>query len=147
MDSRKILIVEDNQDDAELTVMALRKKNIGNEIDIVTDGEAALEYLRAEGAFSDRNKNDLPVLIMLDLKMPKLDGHQVLEQLKSDAMLKKIPVVVFTSSLEENDIERSYSIGANSYIQKPVNGDEFNDVVEKLGLYWLIINEPPPFKK
>ena len=140
-------MVEDNQDDAELTLMALRRKNIGNEIDVVNDGEAALDYLYARGRYAGRNKNEFPVLILLDLKMPKMDGHQVLKELNKDDRLKKIPVVVFSSSLEESDLERSYKNGANSYIQKPVNGDEFNEVVENMGLYWLLINEPPPFKK
>ncbi|MEA3443851.1 MAG: response regulator [Bacteroidota bacterium] len=146
MKTSQILLIEDNRDDAELTSLALRRKNIINEIDIVSDGEAALDYLNAKGKYSYRNKNDLPVLILLDLKMPKMGGHEVLREIKNHPCLKKIPVVIFSSSLEEKDLDKSYSLGANSYIQKPVNGDEFNDVVEKLGLYWLIINEKPPFK-
>lgn len=147
MRAKKILLVEDNADDAELTLLALRRKNIGNEVDIVTDGEAALDYLYARGNYKYRNKNDVPVFILLDLMMPKMNGHQVLKEIKSDECLKKIPVIIFTSSLEEKDLDHSYSNGANSYIQKPVNGDQFNEVIEKLGLYWLIINQPPPFKK
>ncbi|MCF8372581.1 MAG: response regulator [Bacteroidales bacterium] len=145
MKANKILLVEDNPDDAELTLLALRSKNIANEVDITTDGEAALDYLFARGKYSHRDKNELPVFILLDLKMPKMDGHEVLKEIKSDEKLKKIPVIIFTSSLEDKDLDRSYSNGANSYIQKPVNGDQFDEVVENLGLYWLIINEPPPF--
>ena len=147
MKAKKILLVEDNPDDAELILLALRSKKISNEIDIVTDGEEALDYLYARGKHSSRDKNELPVFILLDLKMPKMDGHEVLQEIKQDNGLKKIPVIIFTSSLEEKDLDKSYSNGANSYIQKPVNGDQFDEVVEKLGLYWLIINEPPPLNK
>ena len=143
MNSKKILLVEDNPDDAELTLLALKRRNIANEVDIVTDGEAALDYLYAREKYSHRDKTDIPVFILLDLKMPKLDGHQVLKTIKADETLMKIPVIIFTSSLEEKDLHQSYSYGANSYIQKPVSGDEFDEVVEKLGLYWLIINEVP----
>ena len=147
MKAKKILLVEDNSDDAELTLLALRKKNIVNEVDIVTDGEAALDYLFCRGKYHSRNKYDVPIFILLDLKMPKMDGHQVLKEIKGDAYLKRIPVIIFTSSLEEKDLDNSYSNGANSYIQKPVNGDQFNEVIEKLGLYWLVIYELPPFNK
>lgn len=144
MKTKKLLLVEDNIDDAELTVLALKSKNIVNEIDIVRDGEEAIEYLFCKGKYQERDINDTPILIMLDLKMPKVDGHTVLKEIKGNELTKKIPVVIFTSSLEKKDLEESYLSGANSYIQKPVSGDDFDAVVEKIGLYWLIVNESPP---
>jgi len=140
----KILLVEDNPDDLELTLRAFRKRNLANEIIVARDGEEALAILFQGGRESPRH---LAVdLILLDLKLPKVDGLEVLRQVKSNPETQPIPVVVLTSSKEENDLAESYRLGANSYIRKPVNFDKFTEVVMQLDLYWLLLNEAPPKK-
>jgi two-component system response regulator len=137
-----ILLVEDSQDDMELTLHALRKENLGNNIHVARDGEEALEYLFCTGPHSNR-PFAVPKLILLDLKLPKVDGMEVLRQLKADDRTKTIPVVILTSSKEERDLVKGYHLGANSYIQKPVDFDQFRETVKSVGLYWLVINQPP----
>ncbi|HLZ41426.1 MAG TPA: response regulator [Candidatus Sulfotelmatobacter sp.] len=139
----EILLVEDNPDDVELTMHALRKENLANNIHVARDGEEALEFLFCSGAHSDRSFECPPKLILLDLKLPKVDGMEVLKRLKADARTKTIPAVILTSSKEERDLVSSYNLGANSYIQKPVDFDKFRETVKTLGLYWLVINQPP----
>jgi two-component system response regulator len=141
MNPVEILLVEDNLDDAELTIDALRKKNLASAITHVEDGEEALEFLFAEGRFAGRNSIQQPKLILLDLKMPKLSGLEVLKIIKSDKRTSKIPVVVLTSSKEEPDIQEAYALGANSYIVKPVTFEKFADVVATVGFYWLVVNQ------
>jgi len=136
-----ILLAEDNPDDILLTQRAFEKSNILNELIVVKDGEEALDYLLCKGKYKDRNKNNMPELILLDLKMPKLDGLQVLEKIRGNKTLKQLPVVILTTSKEESDIVRSYCLGANSYITKPVDFDQFIEAVKQLGLYWLVLNQ------
>lgn len=137
-----ILLVEDNPDDVELTIHALKKNNIANPILVVRDGQEALDYLFYEGKYAS-SKHSLPNIILLDLKLPKVDGIEVLQKIKGDRKLKLIPVVVLTSSKEENDVMKSYDLGVNSYIRKPVDFDQFVNTVRQIGFYWLLINEPP----
>jgi len=139
----EILLVEDNTNDAELTIRALHKKNIANSIIHLKDGASALDFLFGKGEFKDRNINNKPKIILLDLKMPKVDGIEVLRKIKSDDFTKRIPVVVLTSSRENPDIERAYSLGANSYIVKPVDFEGFSKAITELGFYWLLLNQPP----
>ena len=139
----EILLVEDNPDDAELAVSSLNKNNLVNSVYVAEDGEEALDFLFAEGKYSGRSINEMPKLILLDLKLPKIDGLEVLQKVKSDERTKTIPVVVLTSSREESDIIRSYKTGANSYIVKPVDFEKFTESVSELGLYWLVLNQPP----
>ena len=134
-----ILLVEDNQDDMELTLHALRKENLANNIQVARDGEEALEFLHHNG----NSGTCPPKLVLLDLKLPKIDGMEVLKQLKSDPRTKHIPVVILTSSKEERDLFNGYHLGANSYIQKPVDFAQFRETVKTAGLYWLVINQPP----
>lgn len=138
-----ILLVEDNPDDAELTRRALKKNNLANNLVHVIDGEEALDYLFARGRFSERTAGNGPRLILLDLKLPKVDGLEVLQEIKASPLTKFIPVVVLTSSKEERDIVESYKLGVNSYIVKPVEFKRFVEVVGELGLYWLLLNESP----
>lgn len=140
--SLEILLVEDNPDDIELAMHALRKNKLVNHIEVVRDGEEALAFLFAEGKYAHRQKNDTPRLVLLDLKLPKVDGLEVLRRIKSDSHLCTVPVVVMTSSDEERDIIESYKLGVNSYIRKPVDFDDFVDVINQLGFYWLILNQP-----
>ena len=140
-----ILLVEDNKEDVELTLHTLRKENLANHIHVVRDGEEALDFLFCRGAFSGRALPPLK-LVLLDLKLPKVDGMEVLKKMKSDPQLKTIPVVILTSSKEERDLVNGYNLGANSYIQKPVDFDQFRSTVKTAGLYWLLINQPPVFK-
>ena len=135
--------MEDNPSDAELTIKALRKNKIINALLHLQDGEDALEYIFATGKYADRNMGDIPKIILLDLKMPKVDGLEVLTKIKSDQRTKIIPVVLLTSSKEEKDIVNSYQLGVNSYIVKPVEFDTFVKAVSDLGLYWLLVNQPP----
>lgn len=139
-----ILLVEDNPADAELCIRALRKHNFANELVWVKDGAEALDFLFATGAYIGKPRGDGLKVILLDLRLPKIDGLEVLRRLRADAGTRKIPVVVLTSSQEDPDIVESYELGANSYISKPVNFAEFSATVEKLGLYWLLINRPSP---
>jgi len=139
----EILLVEDNVDDAEMTIHALRKKNLANKLIHLADGEEALDFLFGKGEFEGRDINMQPRLILLDLKMPKVDGIQVLEKVKSNDVTKKIAVVILTSSKEDPDLVRCYSLGANSYIVKPVEFESFLNAVIELGLYWMLLNHPP----
>ncbi|HKV06257.1 MAG TPA: response regulator [Candidatus Acidoferrales bacterium] len=140
----EILLVEDNSADAELALHALRKSKLANQIHLARDGAEALDFLFCRGAFSSRRFDAAPRLVLLDLKLPKVDGLRVLQELKSDARTKAIPVIVLTSSKEEKDLVNSYKWGVNSYIQKPVNFAEFQEVVRQLGMYWLLVNTRPP---
>ena len=139
----EILLVEDNPNDVELTLRALKKHNLTNRVHVVKDGAEALEYIFANGAYAHRKVEDHPRVILLDLKLPKVDGLEVLRQIKSNEKTKMIPVVVLTSSKEERDLVESYRLGANRYIAKPVDFDKFVESVSELGLYWLLLNEPP----
>lgn len=137
-----ILLVEDNPDDVELTLHALKKNNIVNPVKIARDGQEALDYLFYKGKYRDGD-HDLPNVILLDLKLPKVDGIEVLQRIKSDRRTKLIPVVVLTSSKEESDLLKSYDLGVNSYIRKPVDFDQFVETVRQIGFYWMLINEQP----
>jgi CheY-like chemotaxis protein len=143
---RTILLAEDNVNDVELTLTALRKNHVANEVVVVRDGAEALDYLYRRGAYSDRPTHN-PGLILLDLKMPKVDGIEVLRRVKADEMLKMVPVVVLTSSREEQDVLRSYGLGVNAYVVKPVTFGDFLDAVRTLGQFWAVINEPPPTER
>ncbi len=141
-----ILLIEDNPQDAELTMRALRKRNLANDLTWVKDGAEALEYLFGGDGENSASPRELPQLILLDLKLPKVDGHEVLRQLKNDARTRAIPIVVLTSSREEGDIARSYEIGVNSYIVKPVEFESFVEAVTQVGLYWLLLNQTPDIR-
>lgn len=147
MNGTTILLVEDNPDDEALTLRAMKKNNIKNEIAIAHDGVEALDYLFGTGTFAGRDVSDTPQLILLDLKLPKVDGLEVLRRLRADARTKFIPVVILTSSKEEQDLISSYSLGANSYVRKPVDFGQFMDAVHQLGMYWLVLNEPAPARR
>ena len=144
VEHRMILLVEDNPDDEALTIRALRKNNIGNELAVVRDGAEALEFLFCTGAYAGRDPHDKPQVVLLDLKLPKVDGLEVLRQLRANPGTHLLPVVILTSSKEEQDLIRGYSLGANSYVRKPVDFNEFVDAVRQLGLYWLVLNETAP---
>jgi len=143
----RILLVEDNEGDVELTVRALKKNNILNEVVVARDGEEALNYLLCEGVYSKRDPCDLPVLVLMDLKLPKVSGLEVLKRIRADKDLELLPVVILTLSKEESDIIAGYKLGANSYVRKPIDFIEFIDAVKHLGIYWLMLNEPLPRKK
>lgn len=140
----EILLVEDNPADVELTLHALRHNKVSNCVHVAQDGEEALDFLFCRGGFSGRGASHRPKLVLLDLKLPKVDGLEVLRQVKSDVRTKAIPVVILTSSKEERDLVQGYQSGVNSYIQKPVDFDRFRETIKQLGLYWLLVNEPPP---
>ena len=139
-----ILLVEDNPDDVELTMRAFRKNNIANNLVVARDGIEALDYLFCRGDYASRDIKNTPRLILLDLKLPKMDGLQVLEHLRAEERTKLVPVVILTSSKEEQDLLSGYKSGANSYVRKPVDFNQFVEAVRHIGLYWLLINEPPP---
>ena len=143
MSEKIILLVEDNPDDVALTLRALKKNNIANKVVVTRDGEEALEYLTASGRHAERNPSDLPEVILLDLKLPKVSGLDVLRAIRGNPQTRLLPVVVLTSSSEEQDILASYGLGANSYIRKPVDFDQFTESVRTLGLYWLVLNQSP----
>ncbi|WP_435626297.1 response regulator [Candidatus Ferrigenium straubiae] len=142
-DGVEILLVEDNPTDAELAMVALKERNLANKLVWVKDGAEALDFLFATGAYTCRKVEDCPRVVLLDLRLPKVDGLEVLRHIKADERTRRIPVVVLTSSKEDRDVVASYDLGVNSYIGKPVDFDEFTRVVSELGLYWLLINQPP----
>ena len=144
MNSRLILLIEDNPSDVELTKRALERRHISNTLLVAEDGKEALDYLFAEGAHAGRDVTDLPTLVLLDIRLPKLDGLEVLRRIRADPRTKRLPVVILTSSNEEQDLAAGYDLGANSYIRKPVEFAKFAEAIEYLGLYWLVLNEPPP---
>ena len=144
MKIKTILLVEDNPDDVKLTLHAFKKCGIANQVVVVGDGMDALDYLHGTGAWAGRDLDDQPAVVLLDLKLPKIDGLEVLRRMRADSRTKHLPVVVLTSSKEEQDIVSSYSLGANSYVRKPVDFNSFTEAAHHLGLYWLLLNEPPP---
>ncbi len=144
MDKKIILLVEDNPDDEALTLRALKKNNILNEVVVAHDGVEALNYLFGSGMYTGRDISVMPQFILLDLKLPKVDGLEVLRRLRADNRTKFLPVVILTSSKEEQDLINGYNFGANSYIRKPVDFTQFMEAVRQLGLYWLVLNESPP---
>jgi two-component system, response regulator len=139
----EILLVEDDPGDTELTLRALRRYNVANHIEVVADGAEALDFLFRRGAYAARDAQTVPRVVLLDLKLPKINGLQVLRQVKADAHIRSIPVVVMTSSREDRDLEQAYQLGVNSYIVKPIDFEQFTEVVRQLGLYWLLLNEHP----
>ncbi len=143
----EILLVEDNPADLDLALYALRHNNLVNQIQVARDGEEALDFLFGRGRYSNRAFDHFPKLVLLDLKLPKVDGMEVLRQLKSDGQTKTIPVVILTSSKEEKDLVQSYQLGVNSFIQKPVDFDQFRQIIKELQLYWLVVNQPPPARR
>jgi CheY-like chemotaxis protein len=143
---RPILLVEDNPNDVELTLIALEKTRLANPVVSLRDGEEALQYLRREGQWADRAEEN-PAVILLDKKLPKIDGHEVLKEVRSDENLKRIPVVMLTSSREETDLLRSYDLGVNAYVVKPVAFDDFMAAINDLGMFWAVLNEPPPYPR
>ena len=144
MKEKVILLVEDSQRDEELALRALRKNNIKNEVDVARDGAEALDYLFATGAHAGRSTAELPTVVLLDIKLPKIDGLEVLRRLRADERTKLLPVVILTSSKEDKDRLAGYTSGANSFVRKPIEFAEFSEAIRQLGLYWLILNEPPP---
>ena len=146
MDMKTILLVEDNPDDELLAIRALKKNKIMNEVVVARDGAEALDYLFGTGAYEGRDTSVMPQVILLDLKLPKISGLEVLKRLRNDDRTKLLPVVVLTSSKEDRDLNESYRLGANSYIRKPVDFAQFSEAIKQLGLYWLVLNEAPPPK-
>ena len=139
-----ILLVEDNEVDEELTLRALQQNNFKNEVVVARNGVEALDYLWGTGTYAGRDTSQMPHVILLDLKLPKIDGLEVLKRMRSDERTQLLPVVILTSSREQQDMVESYSLGANSYVRKPVDFDQFVEAIRQLGLYWLVLNEPPP---
>ncbi len=139
-----ILLVEDNPDDVELTLRALKQYHVKNQIAVVRDGAEALDYLFATGAYADRDTSAMPAVVLLDLKLPKVDGLEVLQRMRADERTKLVPVVILTSSKEERDMVNGYKLGANSYVRKPVDFTQFMEAARQLGLYWTVLNETPP---
>lgn len=146
MPERTILLVEDNPADITLTIRALKRANIANELVVARDGVEALDYLFGTGGYNGRDKNQLPVVVLLDLKLPKIDGIEVLKRIRTDPVTKLLPVVVLTSSKEQSDVAACYEFACNSYVRKPVDFNQFAEAVKQLGLYWLVLNEPPSVK-
>ena len=144
MEKGIILLVEDNPDDEALALRALRKNKILNEVVVARDGAEALDYLFGTGAYAGRDTSVMPQIILLDLKLPKVDGLEVLERIRADERTKLLPVIILTSSKEEQDLTSGYSLGVNSYIRKPVDFGQFTEAIRHLGMYWLVLNEPPP---
>ena len=144
MAEKIILLVEDNPDDEALTLRALKKNNILNEVIVARDGVEALDYLFGTGKYAGRDLSNMPQVILLDLKLPKIDGMEVLRRIRADERTKLLPIVILTSSKEERDLINGYKLGANSYIRKPVDFDQFREAIKQLKLYWLVLNEPPP---
>jgi two-component system response regulator len=140
----EILLVEDNPKDVELTLHALRKENLANSVEVCRDGEEALDFLFCRGKYAARNGQNQPHLVLLDLKLPKVDGLEVLREVKNDARTQAIPVVILTSSREEKDMVSGYRLGVNAYIQKPVDFEQFRQMIKEVGLFWLVVNQPPP---
>jgi two-component system, response regulator len=147
MDSKTILLVEDNPDDVVLTLRAFEKNHIFNKVVVAKDGVEAIDYLFGTGSYAGRDVKDLPVVVLLDLKLPRIDGLEVLKQIRQNQFTKLLPVVILTSSSEEKDVTNGYELGANSYVRKPVAFEQFVEAVKHLGLYWLLWNEPPPVLK
>jgi two-component system response regulator len=147
MENKSILLVEDNPDDEALTLRALKKNNIKNEVVVAHDGAEALDYLFGTGKYSGRNTDVLPQVVLLDLKLPKVEGLEVLRRVRADKRTKLLPVVILTSSNEEQDRIDGYDLGANSYVRKPVDFTQFMEAARQLGLYWLILNEAPPARR
>ena len=141
--NKKMLIVEDDEDDEKLIMISLKDSNIVNELVVVRDGQEALDYLFATGPYAGRDPADMPVVVFLDLHLPKVDGLEVLQRLRADARTRRLPVVILTSANEEKDRLASYDLGANSFVRKPVNFDEFARAIKELQLYWLVLNQPP----
>ncbi len=147
MEKKVILLVEDNPDDVDLTLRALKKANVLNEVVVVRDGVEALDYLFGTGSYEGRDLSIMPTVVLLDLKLPKIDGLEVLRRLRANERTKFLPVVVLTSSKEEQDMLNSYKLAANSYVRKPIDFVQFTEAVHQLELYWLLLNEPPPMKR
>ena len=146
LESKMILLVEDNVDDEELTIRALRKNHIGNKIHVARDGAEALDFLFCEGIYADRDSNEMPQVTLLDLKLPKVDGLEVLRRLRADERTHFLPIVILTTSMEEQDVIEGYKFGANSYVRTPVDFNEFLEAARQLGLYWLVLNRVPPLR-
>jgi two-component system response regulator len=145
--NKTILLVEDNASDEKLTLLAFKSCGVSNEVAVVRDGAAALDYLFAEGAYAERDRGSTPTLVLLDLKLPKIDGLEVLRRLRADERTKLLPVIILTASREDEDVLRGYSLGANAYVRKPVEFTEFVQAAKTLGLFWLLLNEPAPSKR
>jgi two-component system, response regulator len=144
MKSKTILLVEDNPSDVALTRRAFERSHVSNDVVVAEDGQEALDYLFCTGAHASRDPTEMPAVVLLDLKLPKLDGFEVLRRLRADERTRRLPVVVLTSSNEEQDVAASYDLGVNSYLRKPVDFAQFAAAIQHVGLYWLILNEPPP---
>jgi two-component system response regulator len=144
MKNKTILLVEDNPDDVELIMRSFKKHNVSNDVVIARDGQQALDYLFGTGEYTGRNLSSMPAVILLDLKLPKIDGLEVLRRLRADERMELVPVVIVTSSKEEQDLINGYKLGANSYVRKPVDFLQFSEAARQPGLYWLLLNEPPP---
>jgi two-component system response regulator len=147
MEEKIVLLVEDNPDDVELTIRAFKKNNILNRVIVAKDGVEALDYLFGTGMHAGREIKDMPVIVLLDLKLPRIDGVEVLKSIRQNEFTRLLPVVILTSSREEQDLVNGYRLGANSYVRKPISFDQFAEAMKHLGLYWLIWNEPPPLGK